>query len=197
MRWLFATTAVLLLSFGCASNRVGQLASEIAQTRSSDRDAPTGSSRESNRTARIIFIVRHAERLDETADPPLSAAGETRAAQLAHMLRAVEVTHLFATQFQRTRLTLEPLAEQAGLAVHTVDARQTDQLAVQLRQLPEGAVAVVAGHSNTVPELIEALGGPDLPQIEHGQYDRLFQLLLLEAGDVQLVELAFGAPHDG
>ncbi len=72
-----------------------------------------------------------------------------------------------------------------------------------LRALPPGTVAVVAGHSNTVPALVEGLGGEidglvDTPPygeiLGDDEYDRLF-MVTLPAGKgtaVKAVELRYG-----
>jgi hypothetical protein len=55
-----------------------------------------------------------------------------------------------------------------------------------LRDLPAGSIAVVAGHSNTIPGLVCDLGGRpgDLDcgesgrRLEESEYDRLYLLIL-------------------
>jgi hypothetical protein len=59
--------------------------------------------------------------------------------------------------------------------VRTVRAGDAAALPHALAQLPRGAVAVVAGHSNTVPALLETLtGGGTRVTIADEEYDRLF-----------------------
>ncbi len=139
-----------------------------------------------------VFFVRHAEQgEDDPNDPQLSETGRERAEALARSLSAVGVTHLYASQFKRTRQTLEPLAKKADLEVEVIRAQEPEVLLSALRSLPPGAVAVVAGHSNTVPGLVCGLGGrpPDLdctkenPRLEEHEYDRLYLVILPPAGD--------------
>ncbi len=132
-----------------------------------------------------VVLVRHAETESSThaaGDPALSDAGRERAHALAHMLADAGVSALFATEFERTQATLAPLAEACRLDVAVVPARDPEQLVARLRALPAGALAVVAGHSNTVPAVARALGGK-LENLEldprhgellpHAAYDRL------------------------
>ena len=134
-----------------------------------------------------VFVLRHAEKgADDPRDPALSAAGERRAQALARLLSRAGVTHLFATEYRRTRDTLAPLSRGVGVQTRVIGARERDEQVRALRALPAGSVAVVAGHSNTVPALIEALGGALAdtartargPMLGDDEYDRLFVVTL-------------------
>ena len=132
---------------------------------------------------RTIVLVRHAERAAEPSDDPgLSPAGEERAERLGAMLAGSGVTHLFASQFARTQRTLEPLAKATGVRVQQVEAGARQALLRALAALPRGAVAVVAGHSNTVPPLLAKLA-PDAAAvtIADDEYDRL--LVVTQCGE--------------
>lgn len=149
-----------------------------------------------------VFLVRHAEKADDgTRDPGLTAEGEERARELARLLSRAGVTHLFASEFRRTGDTLAPLARASGLEVEALPARGVRDLARRLEDLPPGSVAVVAGHSNTVPALAALLGrplagledspyGPVLPESEYG---RLVQIVLGADRPPFLVEFHAGA----
>ncbi len=130
----------------------------------------------------IIYLVRHAERADQAApggamqaqtDPLLSAEGEARARRLAAMLKDAGISAVYATEYRRTQDTVKPLAAAVGLEVRSNPARDTDGLVARLRAEHAADVVLVAGHSNTVPAIIKALGGPDLT-IAEMEYDNLF-----------------------
>jgi len=131
----------------------------------------------------VVFLVRHAERADMAApgqaamqtqtDPPLSAAGQARATRLAAMLGDAGVGAIFATEYRRTRDTAQPLADRLGLTVDTVAARDTEALVGRLRSDYADRIVLLVGHSNTVPAIIRALGGPEVT-IADDEYDNLF-----------------------
>lgn len=132
---------------------------------------------------RTIVVVRHAEKAaDDPRDPTLSEAGLARAEALARHLAHAGVTDLFATELKRTQLTLLPLARAVGREPQIVPARDGRALLSALDSLPRGSVAVVAGHSNTVPAIVAALapdsrlvqGDPDALKLDEPDYDRLF-----------------------
>lgn len=127
-----------------------------------------------------VFLVRHAEKAKGGGDDPaLSREGRHRSQVLATLLGEVGPTHLLSTEYRRTRDTLLPLAARAGLEVEVIPARDGEALMARLRALPPGAVAVVAGHSNTVPAIVRALGGT-FPEetLEESDYGLLVQVIL-------------------
>lgn len=117
------------------------------------------------RTRTVVF-VRHAEKDPDDADkvdPGLAERGRARAEKLAGMLASAGVTAAYATAFRRTRQTLAPLATKAGITIEDYDARTSVQFATSLTAAPEGPpgpqTIVVAAHSNTLPQMVQALGG--------------------------------------
>lgn len=135
-----------------------------------------------------IFVVRHAEKASSTdPDTALSMQGEDRASALARLLRNAGVTHLFATELKRTQQTLEPLADQKALTPTVVPAKDTAALITALKAVPKDAVVVVAGHSNTVPDILKGLGISTPVTIRDDQYNRIFFI----TPDNQMIELAF------
>ncbi len=124
-----------------------------------------------------VFLVRHAEKMAEKNDPELSASGKSRAAHLAALLADANISGIFSTDFARTRDTAAPLADALGQEVRLYDPAAPGQLVASLKSSP-GRYLVV-GHSNTVPDLVERLGGTPGPAIdEKTEYDRLYVLTL-------------------
>jgi phosphohistidine phosphatase SixA len=122
-----------------------------------------------------VFIVRHAEKSDVGgADPPLSAAGEARAEALAHVVDSAGIDVIFATEYVRTQATVAPAAAAAGLTPHVIPAVNTHELADSILSGYRGKEILVAGHSNTVPALLQDLGISHLYTIGDSDYDNLF-----------------------
>jgi phosphohistidine phosphatase SixA len=140
-------------------------------------------------------LVRHAEKAASGGDDPaLSDAGEGRARRLADMLRASGVSHLFASEFLRTKATLAPLSVALQRSIVSVPARDQGALLSALESLPRGSLAVVAGHSNTVPALVEKLAqGRAKRTIDDSEYDKLFVVVQwgAERGQQFTLELRF------
>jgi probable phosphoglycerate mutase len=151
----------------------------------------------------LIFLVRHAERADDgpeanrmamdpqmAEDPPLSATGRDRAVLLAEMLSDAGITHIHTTDYRRTRETVDPTAEGTGIEIATYDASDQEAFAEELISTP--GRHLVVGHSNTTPALVKALGGEPGLAIEPLEYDRLYVVIVSEAG-VRTILLRFGA----
>ncbi len=148
---------------------------------------------------RAIFVVRHAEKATESNDPPvpLSPAGTERARRLAAMLKDAGVTAIFATDFVRTRATAQPLAEMRHVAVRIyapkdAQGRPTaEPLLQQLHKLRSDDVALVVGHGDTVPVLLQGLGVAEPIAIGGGEYDNLFVVVPQPGGRPLLLRLRF------
>jgi 2,3-bisphosphoglycerate-dependent phosphoglycerate mutase len=129
---------------------------------------------------KVVIFVRHAERADGGAmspkaqdDPLLSPAGEARAARLATMLADSGVRAVFATEFKRTQDTGKPLATTLGLKIQVVKGDDANGLLAILKKNHADDVVLIVGHSNTIPPLIRAFGGPAV-EIPDGEFDNLF-----------------------
>ena len=141
--------------------------------------------------AETVILVRHAEKAAAPADnPPLTAEGRQRAEALATMVSASGVTSIYVTEYLRTQQTAEPLASLLHLTPQRIGAKKTPDLVAAIRAQKDGVVLVV-GHSNTVPEIIAALGGPTV-KIEDSEYDSFF-VLTISGKDVSLLRLHYGA----
>jgi broad specificity phosphatase PhoE len=146
----------------------------------------------------LVLLVRHAEKAkDDTSNPPLTASGTQRAHDLAVALRDAGVTAIVTTQLRRTRDTAQPLATALKLTPEVVqvgddaDANATE-VAAAVRSHPGGVVLVV-GHSDTVPKIIAALGGPQMPELCETQFANLFVLEPVAGGGARLVRSLYGA----
>jgi len=144
---------------------------------------------------KLVFVVRHAERADSgasqmqtQADPPLSAAGDARAAKLAGMLANAGIQAIYVTEFRRTQATARPLASKLGLEARQYSSKNSDEFIRKLRIEHAKDIVLVVGHSNTVPVMIKALGGPEVT-IADSEYDNLF-VVVPETGAMTRIRFA-------
>ena len=143
-----------------------------------------------------VILVRHAEKGAVPAnDPDLTPAGMQRALDLAAVLADARVGSVITTHLQRTQLTAAPLVKAAALTPIVVRAgggSHADSVAAAVRRRPAGEVVLVVGHSNTIPAIIAALGGPRLPDLCDAQHSMLFVLELGGSGSPRLIKSRYG-----
>lgn len=151
-------------------------------------------SQESATPPMTIILVRHAEKKvvpPENKDPDISDEGVKRAEELANMFADAGIGAIYTSQYKRTQQTVKPLADKLGLTATPIEAQKTPELIKQIRAQKPGQVVFIAGHNNTVPEVIAALGGPKLPIIPETQYDNLFILSITSNGSAKLLKLKY------
>lgn len=140
-----------------------------------------------------VILVRHAEKAAVPGDdPPLSESGRRRAAALKHVLEKSGLSAIFTTQYQRTQQTVEPLAKSSKIPVTQINAARMESLVAQI-QKHRGETVLVAGHSNTIPAVIKALGDERAPPIADSDFDDLFILTVIKGEPARLLHLQYGA----
>jgi phosphohistidine phosphatase SixA len=146
-----------------------------------------------------IFLVRHGGKATESneATVPLSDAGRAHSEELAGILRDAGIDAIYATDTVRARLTAEPLARARKLEIRTYAPRDAQgkpapQLIVDRlrRDVPAGR-ALVVGHSNTLPEILAALGHAEKIEIPTNQFDDLFVIVPREGAAPTVLRLKY------
>lgn len=146
-----------------------------------------------------IILVRHAEKAAQPAnDPPLTAAGEARAAALVDALQSAGVQAIYSTAWKRTQQTAAPVSRALGIPVTTFDVmpgaqRYGEMYVAELLAKQRGKVVLVVGHSNTVPAILRALGVAEVPAIADPEYDNLFIVTVPDSGTARVVRAKYGA----
>jgi phosphohistidine phosphatase SixA len=133
----------------------------------------------------MIVLLRHADPLPNP-DNGLSQNGITRAKLLASMLASSGVTQAYCSDALRTAQTLEPLKSKLGAALTITELggdaeAHSKAVALAVKALPAETTVVIVSHSNTVPKIIEKLGGGAVAPIGPTQFDKLFILSLPDA----------------
>ncbi|MEM1175940.1 MAG: phosphoglycerate mutase family protein [Pseudomonadota bacterium] len=155
---------------------------------------------ESQATTTLIF-VRHADKATTPQDdPPLSAAGQQRAAELARQLVDADVVAgidaVYATPTLRAQQTAQPVADELGLPITAYDAADTEQVLDDILANHKGKIVLVVGHSNTIPSLIANLGASkNVPAIADNEYDNIYLISIPWFGKTKTIRLRYGQPY--
>ena len=144
-----------------------------------------------------VIVIRHAEKDVgvDAVDPPLSQAGETRAALLAQMFGDRQPSGLDAVYVSpalRNRMTAAPLAARLGVSETVVRADDPRGLARRvLREHGSGRVLIV-GHGDTVPQIVAALSGETkIPEMAALEYGTMYVVTVPRIGHANVLRLNY------
>lgn len=142
-----------------------------------------------------IYIVRHAEKANNSANPELkNPEGFARANALKDSMQDIKLTNIYSTNFLRTVYTVESSASAHGRTVTIY--KNADSLIDKLI-LQKNKRILVAGHSNTIPQMIRHInldpgfaGG-----IPDNDFDNLFVITIRWKNGVHksIVRKTYGA----
>lgn len=145
---------------------------------------------------KLIVLIRHAEKAaTPKKDPLLSPKGELRAQALISSLEETPLARILASQYTRTQATVSPIALHRDLKVEVIPVNQPfdEYLALMTKTIEQTSGNIlVAGHSNTVPMLIKAFGGPEIPMIDEQEYGGLYLLKYPYTQESDLIIKKFG-----
>lgn len=144
-------------------------------------------------TITTFVLVRHAEKATEGgSDPELKPEGVKRAEALAALFDKTKVDAIYSTDFKRTRGTVAPLAAAKGLTVNPYSSMKTADLEKLVAAHPGGTI-VISGHSNTIPDIANALtGGKEFKQFADADYGNILIVSVTAVGkDAKVVWLRY------
>jgi 2,3-bisphosphoglycerate-dependent phosphoglycerate mutase len=133
-----------------------------------------------------IYLSRHAEKVltDPTnKDPLLTDKGNERAQFLVKYFKKNRFTAIYSTNTKRTILSVEPLAQANKLETILYNSKELNTLRVLVltptNKASKNNNIYIVGHSNTILETIEALGGKrPISKITEEDYDYLFKVIV-------------------
>ena len=147
----------------------------------------------------VVLVIRHAEKAAEQGDDPnLTQKGAQRAQALLNAVGDAAVTAIYSSQYKRTQDAVAPLAEHLNVPITTVEISGANlsaypkQLAGRILRDHAGETVVVVNHSNTVPLIVEALGGTAVPAITEEEYDDFCIVVIPSQGTPRTIHAQYG-----
>ena len=139
-----------------------------------------------------VILIRHAEKLqDGSKDPGLTKEGEARAQELVRVLKEADIDEVYSTPFNRTKLTVTPLAGHLGLEVKEYNPFDLPAI-VDMIKASGKKTLVFSGHSNTTPIMVNLLLGEEkYKQLDERDYDNLY-IVTLNEDKSSVVQMAYG-----
>lgn len=152
-----------------------------------------GSMNQAGLAQRAVILVRHAEKEPGSGDVALSEVGKKRAEELARALKDAGVEAIYTTAWRRTKQTAEPLASLLNTKSKAHDTNETPaSFAKRLERDHANQTVLVVGHSNTIPELIDAIAKRKVGiNIGDGEFNQLFILLPKQDGRWNIVRTRY------
>jgi phosphohistidine phosphatase SixA len=146
----------------------------------------------------IVIVIRHAEKdvSISAADPPLTQAGEARAALLARMFGDGNgwgrLDAIYVSPALRNRLTAAPLAARLSLSETVAPAENPSALARRVLREHDGGRILIVGHTDTVPQIVAALSGNSkVPEIGAEEYGTMYIVTVPRIGHANVLRLNY------
>jgi broad specificity phosphatase PhoE len=122
---------------------------------------------------------------------PLSEAGDVRAKHLIAILKDTDIGAIYVTDFVRTKKTAEPLARELKKDLTIVPKGDPQQLVERLKKNHAAETVLLVGHTDTLPDLIKALGHPGDVKIDAQDYGNMFVVVPKSAGAPTFLRLHY------
>lgn len=115
-----------------------------------------------------IYVTRHYDTPVGERDPDLVPQGTARAQALARWFKGKKLKVIYLSDFKRTRQTAAPLASERGIVPEVYDPRDTPAIVARARAAK--VPLLIVGHSNTVPDIVQQLGGERPADLQHEDF---------------------------
>jgi broad specificity phosphatase PhoE len=119
------------------------------------------------------YVMRHLQK-GEGQNPPLSEEGRADARRLIGFFAADPPRVIYVSTTRRAWETAAPLVGEIRVKVREYDPADTNRLVA--RVLAERGTVLIVGHSNTVPEIVEKLGGERPAPLAETDYGDVWHL---------------------
>ena len=120
------------------------------------------------------YVMRHLDTQPGVRDAELTAQGQSNARMLVEWFRNDPPAVIYVSSTRRAQQTAAPLAAALRLTPKVYDPANTPAL-VQMVRAETGTVLVV-GHSNTVPDIVQQLGGTRPEPIGETQFGDIWHV---------------------
>jgi len=121
-----------------------------------------------------VYVMRHLNTPAGQQDPDLLPEGQRAAEALVAWFQGERPAAIYVTDYRRTRQTVAPLAARLGLTPILYDPRDTPGLVARVRA--EHGPVLIVGHSNTVPDIVAALGGARPAPLDHEDFGDIWRI---------------------
>ncbi|MCG2420192.1 histidine phosphatase family protein [Aequorivita sp. F47161] len=153
MKHLILLLTLLPLFTFCGQQKEKEQENKVAQT-DTEISTPNFSA--------TYYLLRHAEK-DRTdpknQDPSLNIDGLMRAKRWATYFEPIKIDEIYVTKYVRTKQTISLIAQQKSVSPIRYDPNTI--YSEEFLKETNGKTVLIAGHSNTTPQLVNKLIGEE------------------------------------
>ncbi|MEZ4838649.1 phosphoglycerate mutase family protein [Flavobacterium sp.] len=125
-----------------------------------------------------LYLIRHAEKVDNSNDPELSEEGIKRAVRWTKLFEKKSIDIFYTTLTKRTQMTCSTIATSKQKNVLFYDAKK-----FSLKETIEkhrGKTILIVGHSNTIPNQINILLNDEIYlQMNENEFENLYTITVI------------------
>ena len=131
-----------------------------------------------------FYVMRHLHTPQGVTDPELTAEGQRHAAMLPGFFQGDRPSAIYVSNTRRSQQTAAPLAQALGITPKIYDPANTP--ALLQRVTAERGTVLIVGHSNTVPDIVQQLGGTRPDAIVHDQFGDIWHVSGIKRNTLRL-----------
>jgi 2,3-bisphosphoglycerate-dependent phosphoglycerate mutase len=142
-----------------------------------------------------FYVVRHAEKVDNSDDPELSQLGRERAVDLQNYITE-RLDTVFTSFKKRTILTGLTVALPRSIPQITIDQANEQSLLAfieRLKKISGNKAILIVGHTNTVPKIVLGISGQAIDPIPENDFDNIY-IIKRSGNSITLQKLTYGKP---
>lgn len=121
-----------------------------------------------------FYVMRHLHTPAGVSDPDLTDQGKLYALAVSHSFQRDPPDVIYVSSTKRAQQTAAPLAQRLKLTPKIYDPRDTPGLIAAVSA--ETGTVLIVGHSNTVPDIVEKLGGKRPADLKHEDFGDIWHI---------------------
>jgi broad specificity phosphatase PhoE len=124
------------------------------------------------------YLIRHAEKVDNSANPDLSKIGYERSENWNKIFEEIHFDAIYSTKYNRTLQTVAPIAKKYNKEI--IEYHHSTLDIQQFKKETSGKKVLIVGHSNTIPNLVNLLiGEKKYTDIEDNTFGNLYIVTII------------------
>lgn len=140
-----------------------------------------------------FICLRHAEAESGMENPMLLPSGMERADLLRDLMTFIPLSAIYSTDFNRTRLTAKPTAEDQNLTIQFYEKLDLANFSEEILEKNDQKISLVVGHSDSTPSFMNHLVNKDVfDSMSSDEFGNLYIVSIFGEGKAKITHLCYG-----